>query len=249
MPCCAATTGAQLLPALPCRGVCGLPRHGRRCRSGSSQISPKGFFPQEDIGQLQVSTMAREDISFDADGQACRRKVADVFAKSPYVAHVGSSVGTGGGGSARDECRAAVRGAEAQGPSGPAIEKVLADLRRQLGRIPGISTYMNPVQNLSARRSRRRPANTSSSCRASTSGPDERVGRRSSPTRWRRTTAYFHRRHHATCRTMRCRRRWSSIATRRRRSASTADMLRSTLYGGFGTRAGLDDLHSATATR
>ena len=32
---------------------------------------PKGFFPLEDIGQLQVSTLAREDISFDAM-KACR---------------------------------------------------------------------------------------------------------------------------------------------------------------------------------
>ncbi len=28
--------------------------------------TPKGFFPQEDIGQLSVSTEARQDISFDA---------------------------------------------------------------------------------------------------------------------------------------------------------------------------------------
>ena len=30
------------------------------------QITPKGFFPQEDIGQLSVSTEARQDISFEA---------------------------------------------------------------------------------------------------------------------------------------------------------------------------------------
>ena len=53
---------------------------------------PKGFFPLEDIGQLQVSTLAREDISFEAMS-ALQAKVADVFAKSPYVAHVASSVG------------------------------------------------------------------------------------------------------------------------------------------------------------
>src|SRR5262245_33640280 len=56
------------------------------------QTAPKGFFPQEDIGQLSVSTEAREDISFDAMS-ALQGKVADVFAHSPYVAHVASSAG------------------------------------------------------------------------------------------------------------------------------------------------------------
>ena len=29
-------------------------------------VTPKGLFPQEDIGQLSVSTEARQDISFEA---------------------------------------------------------------------------------------------------------------------------------------------------------------------------------------
>src|SRR5262249_60968239 len=60
------------------------------------QTAPKGFFPQEDIGQLSVTTEARQDISFDAMVKL-QAKVADVFAHSPYVAHIGSSVGGGGG--------------------------------------------------------------------------------------------------------------------------------------------------------
>src|SRR5262249_32960316 len=60
------------------------------------QTSPKGFFPQEDIGQLSVTTEARQDISFDAMVKL-QAKVAEVFAHSPYVAHIGSSVGGGGG--------------------------------------------------------------------------------------------------------------------------------------------------------
>ena len=51
------------------------------------QTTPKGFFPQEDIGQLQVSTEARQDISFDAM-QKLQAEVAEVFRKSPYVAPV-----------------------------------------------------------------------------------------------------------------------------------------------------------------
>jgi hydrophobic/amphiphilic exporter-1 (mainly G- bacteria), HAE1 family len=111
------------------------------------QTSPKGFFPQEDIGQLSVTTEARQDISFDAMVKL-QAKVEDVFTKSPYVAHIGSSVGGGGPGA----------GAMNNGhlfvelkPKNqrPNLEKVLADLRRQLADVPGINTYMVPVQNLS----------------------------------------------------------------------------------------------------
>ena len=55
---------------------------------------PKGFFPQEDIGQLSVSTEAREDISFPAM-VALQQQVADVFRHSPYVKNVASVVGGG----------------------------------------------------------------------------------------------------------------------------------------------------------
>ncbi|TJV27622.1 MAG: efflux RND transporter permease subunit, partial [Mesorhizobium sp.] len=48
------------------------------------QTSPKGFFPQEDIGQISVTTTARQDISFDAMVKL-QGQVADVFTHSPYV--------------------------------------------------------------------------------------------------------------------------------------------------------------------
>ena len=58
-------------------------------------ITPKGFFPQEDIGQLSVSTEARQDISFDAMVKL-QQRVADVFRNSPHVANVASIVGSSG---------------------------------------------------------------------------------------------------------------------------------------------------------
>jgi HAE1 family hydrophobic/amphiphilic exporter-1 len=108
---------------------------------------PKGFFPQEDIGQLQVTTQARPDISFAAMS-SLQAKVEDVFARSPYVAHVASSIGSGGGGSAAlNSGRLFV---ELKPKSDrPALSKILADLRSELAQIPGINSYMTPVQNLS----------------------------------------------------------------------------------------------------
>ncbi|MGH0224842.1 efflux RND transporter permease subunit [Sinorhizobium meliloti] len=106
---------------------------------------PKGFFPQEDIGQLQVTTQARPDISFAAMS-ALQAKVEEVFARSAYVAHVASSVGTGGS-AALNSGRLFVE-LEPKNER-PALPKVLSELRSQLSEIAGITSYITPVQNLS----------------------------------------------------------------------------------------------------
>ena len=105
---------------------------------------PKGFFPQEDIGQLQVTTQARQDISFDAM-KVLQAEVADVFAKSPYVAHVAYVVGSTTGAMNSGRLFVELKSKTER----PPMEKVLADLRRELGAVPGINTFMTPVQNLS----------------------------------------------------------------------------------------------------
>jgi len=110
------------------------------------QATPKGFFPQEDIGQLSVSTEARQDISFDAM-QQLQVEVANVFRNSPYVAHVASTVGGSGPGSAAlNAGRLFVELKPLD--QRPRMPAVLASLRRDLAQVPGINTYMTPVQNL-----------------------------------------------------------------------------------------------------
>jgi HAE1 family hydrophobic/amphiphilic exporter-1 len=109
-------------------------------------VTPKGFFPQEDIGQLSVSTEARQDISFEAM-VALQKQVADAYQRSPHVANVASIVGgSSGGSSGLNQGRLFVELKPRD--QRPALEKVLADLRRDTARIPGISAYPNPVQNL-----------------------------------------------------------------------------------------------------
>jgi HAE1 family hydrophobic/amphiphilic exporter-1 len=61
-------------------------------------VIPKGFFPQEDIGQLSVQTEAREDISFPAMVKL-QQQVETVFRNSPYVHSVATVAGGGGGSS------------------------------------------------------------------------------------------------------------------------------------------------------
>jgi hydrophobic/amphiphilic exporter-1 (mainly G- bacteria), HAE1 family len=108
-------------------------------------VTPKGFFPQEDIGQLSVSTEARQDISFDAM-VALQQRVAEVFHNSPHVANVVSIVGSSGRSTGLNAGRMFVE----LKPRGerPLMQKVLADLRRDARQIPGINTFATPVQNL-----------------------------------------------------------------------------------------------------
>ncbi|MFO1048103.1 MAG: efflux RND transporter permease subunit [Geminicoccaceae bacterium] len=110
------------------------------------QAIPKGFFPQEDIGQLSIQTQARQDISFQAmvDLQA---KAEAVIEHSPHVAHVASIVGGGGPTSTLNNGRFFVE----LKPLGqrPDLPAVIADLRRELSRIPGLNSFVVPVQNLS----------------------------------------------------------------------------------------------------
>jgi HAE1 family hydrophobic/amphiphilic exporter-1 len=104
-------------------------------------VTPKGLFPQEDIGQLSVSTEARQDVSYEAM-VALQQKVADAYRKSPHVANVASIVG----GTALNAGRMFV---ELKAPGErPALQKVLSDLRRDTAGIAGIRAFAVPVQNL-----------------------------------------------------------------------------------------------------
>ena len=104
---------------------------------------PKGFFPQEDIGQVSVTTEAAEDISFAAM-QEKQRQVAAIVQADPAIESVASTVGavyqTGNSG------RMFVNLKPRDQREG--MDQVLERLRRKVRAVPGISTYFTPVQNL-----------------------------------------------------------------------------------------------------
>ena len=110
---------------------------------------PKGFLPQEDIGQLSISTEARQDVSF-ADMMALQQQVAETLQGRPYTAHVASVVGSGIASSTANQGNMFVE----LKPKGerPPLPAILDDVRRSLAQIPGISAYAVPVQNLQDRR-------------------------------------------------------------------------------------------------
>jgi len=109
------------------------------------QQIPKGFFPEEDIGQIQVSTEAAEDISFQAM-KALQDRVAEVFRNDPAVASVGSFFGGGGSASTLNAGRLFVT-LKPRSERG-AMSAVVDRLRGQLRGIAGVQVYLRPVQNL-----------------------------------------------------------------------------------------------------
>ncbi|MEK1891019.1 MAG: efflux RND transporter permease subunit [Phyllobacterium sp.] len=105
----------------------------------------KGFLPTEDIGQLSISTEARQDISYDAM-VALQKQVADAVSSRPYVAHVVSNVGGGFNSASLNQGRLFVE-LKPKSQRAP-LEALLRDLRQTLARIPGITSYPVAVQNL-----------------------------------------------------------------------------------------------------
>lgn len=102
---------------------------------------PKSFLPQEDIGQLSISTQARQDISYDAMA-ALQKQAADVVRHDPAVAHVNAQVGT-----------QQLNSANMYVQLKPAAERdsmdvIVARLRQSLGHVVGMVSYITPAQSL-----------------------------------------------------------------------------------------------------
>ena len=106
---------------------------------------PKGFFPEEDIGQIRISTEAAEDISFPAM-VALQNRVVDVLRADPAIASVNSFNGAGGQSGSQNSGRLFIN----LKPRGerPPMKVVLEGLRKKMREVPGISVYMQPIQNL-----------------------------------------------------------------------------------------------------
>jgi len=103
---------------------------------------PKGFFPQQDTGQIQGGMRADQSISFQAT-QDKMRDLVNIIRADPAVDTVVGFTGGGraGGGFMFINLK----------PSSERTEKgqaVIARLRPQLATVTGISLFLNPVQDL-----------------------------------------------------------------------------------------------------
>ncbi|WP_353433285.1 efflux RND transporter permease subunit [Polynucleobacter sp. MWH-UH23A] len=106
--------------------------------------SPKGFFPEEDIGQILATTEASEDISFRAM-LALQDKAAELVSTDPNVA---SSISVVGGGASSGTNTGRIFILLKDKAERQKMSKVMEGLRAKFKEIPGLQVYMRPVQNL-----------------------------------------------------------------------------------------------------
>ena len=104
--------------------------------------APKGFFPQQDTGQINGGMRADQSISFQAM-QGKLRQLVNIIKDDPAVATV---VGfTGGGRAGGGFMFIDLKPASQRTDKGQAV---IARLRPQLAKVTGISLFLNPVQDL-----------------------------------------------------------------------------------------------------
>jgi len=108
---------------------------------------PKGFFPVQDTGLIQVITEARQDTSFDAMAER-QQQLADVILRDPDVAHLASFIGVDGANSALNNGRMQLTLKPFEERHSSAME-IIQRLNEATSQLPGIRAYMQPVQDLS----------------------------------------------------------------------------------------------------
>ncbi len=106
--------------------------------------SPKGFFPEEDIGQILATTEASEDISFRAM-LTLQDQAAELVNNDPNVA---SSISVMGGGNSSGYNTGRIFIILKPKSDRAKMAVIMEGLRTKFKGIPGLQVYMRPVQNL-----------------------------------------------------------------------------------------------------
>ncbi|MCX8253332.1 multidrug efflux system, subunit B [Beijerinckiaceae bacterium RH AL1] len=107
---------------------------------------PKGFFPTQDTGEIEAVSEAAQTISFKALSDK-QRALADVILENGAVENVESFVGIDQNNTTPNSGRVFItlKPLEVRQRS---VTTVIAELRRAVAAVPGISLYMQPVQDL-----------------------------------------------------------------------------------------------------
>lgn len=105
-------------------------------------VIPKGFFPQEDIGQINVTTEAAEDTSFPAM-VVLQDRVAKIIRDDPNVA---TATSFNGGSGAQNNGRMFIN-LKPRDQRKP-MKEVVDGLRKKVAAVPGITVFLRPTQNL-----------------------------------------------------------------------------------------------------
>ena len=109
-------------------------------------LIPKGFFPTQDTGMIQATTVAPQDVSFQAMTER-QQALVDALLKDPAVASVSSVVGIDGVNTTMNTGRLLIN-------LKPLSERVLRvgpiinRLDERAAKVGGIQAYLQPVQDL-----------------------------------------------------------------------------------------------------
>jgi hydrophobe/amphiphile efflux-1 (HAE1) family protein len=113
-------------------------------------VVPKGFFPQQDTGQMMGTTEAAQDISFEAMKEK-QEEVVKIVMADPAVQAVGSFFGGGAFGASLNNGRMFI----SLKPKGSGKDErrdsaamVIARLRQKLAKIPGVQLFLMPGQDI-----------------------------------------------------------------------------------------------------
>jgi hydrophobic/amphiphilic exporter-1 (mainly G- bacteria), HAE1 family len=109
-------------------------------------IVPKGFFPTEDTGFINVVTEGPADISFKIMTERTRQ-VGDILLKDPAVDYINISTGGGVGVNATTNFGQIKLALKPLGQREP-LGAVIGRLRAEANSLVGIAAYFQPVQNI-----------------------------------------------------------------------------------------------------
>ena len=109
-------------------------------------IIPKGFFPQQDTGQIVGITEASQDISFPAMSER-QQALVNVLLQDPAIASVASYIGPGGPTATLNQGRVFVI-LKPKPERKASADEIINRLKPKLAHIQGITLYMQSAQDI-----------------------------------------------------------------------------------------------------
>jgi multidrug efflux pump len=109
-------------------------------------IIPKGLFPTQDTGLVQATVQAGQSISYDAMAKLQQQVDAEIL-KDPDVDSLSSFIGIDGTNTTLDSGRILVN-LKPFGHRSGNLPKILDGLRAQAQKVPGVTLFVQPVQDL-----------------------------------------------------------------------------------------------------
>ena len=107
---------------------------------------PKGFFPAQDTGLIQVVTQAPQNLSFNAMSQR-QQDAVGVILRDPSVASVASFIGIDGVNETVNTGRIQIS-LRSQNERDEGVTQVMKRLQGELSEVAGLDFYFQPVQDL-----------------------------------------------------------------------------------------------------